>query len=48
MIFVLKEGKAFDPSKTNNNGLKPIDILRKRKAEKNPYETNLSDLLRLE
>ncbi|TNV86533.1 hypothetical protein FGO68_gene15004 [Halteria grandinella] len=48
LIFVLKECKAFDPLKRNEEGLKPIDVLRMRKAEKNPYETNLADVGRLE
>lgn len=37
----MKECKAFDPTRVNEDGLKPIDLLRMRKAEKNPYETNL-------
>ena len=48
IIYVLKEGKAYDPSKLNADNLKPVDMLRKRKAEKNPYETNLQDIGKLE
>ena len=47
-MAILKEGKAFDINKVNMKKERPIDVLKKRKMQKNPYETNLEDIWRLE
>ena len=44
----MKDGNAFDTSKENLNGLKPIDIIRQRCNDKNPYDTNLHEILKVE
>ena len=48
MLLTLKEAKYYDPAKKNAQGQRPVDVLRKRKLEKNPYETNVQDLVKLE
>ena len=48
IIYVLKEAKAYYPSKLNSDNLRPVDMIRNRKEEKNPYETNLKDIGKLE
>ena len=48
IVYVLKDAKAFDPNRENFEGLKAVDLLRSRKNEKNPYETNLQDICKLE
>jgi len=48
MLLTLKECKGYDPTKRNTQGQTPLEVLRKRKVDKNPYETNLQDLVKLE
>ena len=46
--MTLKENCAFDTKVLNFEGKTPLDLVRRRINDKNPYETNLSDLMKLE
>ena len=48
IVTLLKENCTFDVSVTNYNGKKPIDLLKQRLHEKNPYESNLPEVAKLE
>jgi len=48
MITLLYDFEGADIGKKNFNNQKPIDIVKQRLKEKNPYDSNLIEVVKLE
>ena len=48
MLVILKDNCGVNLSMKNSYDKKPIDIIKQRIKEKNPYDTNLGEFIKLE
>lgn len=48
ILVTLREHCGFDVSLKNNNGKTAAELVRQRINAKNPYDTNLSEIIKIE
>ena len=48
IVQILIDYNVFNLNKVNKNGQRPIDLVISRLNEKNPYESNIHEIAKLE